>query len=366
MFDHRRIAQQLAVSTAHSLTLYHSEQTMIRQCWLRLCSDELFAQKVKDHPTSLPLPAWHTTLGAVHQSESYKHSYRIIAVDGSQIYPDRHQGLPLYVINLGIADFYYNGLQSNVTLETVPHLFYAHDTELGEDNPELINCHRSELELQQGLLQSKKASGEVPLLFVCDGSLIAWHLSSATELKQKLFERYCALFYELYTHRIVVAGYVSLPKSRDLVQIVSNAYSSEHQEEKKFTYVTDSDLLALTLPPFHRTTIFESRVAAVKDYPEPLRPHFFYMNVGEEIARIEIPAWIAHDTTKIQFIEQTILDQVMKGQGYPISLAESHEQAVIKGPDRELFYQMVKELVQQQGIRYPASQKSLKKRGIGI
>jgi hypothetical protein len=47
-------------------------------------------------------------------------------------------------------------------------------------------------------------------------------------------------------------------------------------------------------------------------------------------------------------------------------LAEAHEQAVVKGPDRELFYQLVNKLGIEQKQRIFCSQKSIKKRRMGI
>ena len=34
--------------------------------------------------------------------------YNILAADGSQIYPDRHEGVDAFLINIGLTDFNYN------------------------------------------------------------------------------------------------------------------------------------------------------------------------------------------------------------------------------------------------------------------
>ena len=51
--------------------------------------------------------------------------------------------------------------------------------------------------------------------------------------------------------------------------------------------------------------------------------------------RLEIPEWAK---TYEEQIHSLVWDQCRKGKGYPITLSEAHEQAVIRGPDRELFY----------------------------
>ena len=102
------------------------------------------------------------------------------------------------------------------------------------------------------------------------------------------------------------------------------------------------------------------------EYPAHLQPHFFYLHVGSEIVRIEIPAWIAQSELYVNTISRIILDQCTKGNGYPVLIAEAHEQAVVKGPDRDFFYHVITKLGIERNQRLFASAKSVKKRGIGI
>jgi hypothetical protein len=46
----------------------------------------------------------------------------------------------------------------------------------------------------------------------------------------------------------------------------------------------------------------------------------------------------------VNFVASLVLDQCMKGLGYPIALAEAHEQAVVKGPDRDFFYHLIQKM----------------------
>lgn len=362
MLNHHKLVKQLTTSTHDALQAYHQERMRVRDCWQELCTNELLVKEVLDTPTSLPLPRWHTSLSDMSSIVRCPFVYRVVATDGSQIYPDRHQGLPLYVINIGVADFSYEQHEGSVHFDTIPQLFYAHQDE-SEENPLLIDCQRSELELHEGLRRCQDGKSAS---FLCDGSLIAWHLSDITQAKKVFFDTYLMLFEQFMTAGIPLIGYVSMPKSRDLIAMVRAALALYNKRDESLCYLVDTDLLFPTLPLYHRTTLFESRVAAVQEYPSALKPHFFYLNVGTEIARIEIPAWIAHDPAKVAWVEQVVIDQVYKGGGYPICLAEAHELAVIKGQDRDIFYHMIREIMQKQGMAYPVSQKSIKKRGIGI
>ena len=88
--------------------------------------------------------------------------------------------------------------------------------------------------------------------------------------------------------------------------------------------------------------------------------------MGNEIGRVEIPAWVAWDEQLVDVVAQTMIDQCIKGHGYPVVLAEAHEQAVVKGPDRDFFYHLLHKIGMERHVRPVLSQKVIKKRGIGI
>ncbi len=88
--------------------------------------------------------------------------------------------------------------------------------------------------------------------------------------------------------------------------------------------------------------------------------YFFYLNVGPEIVRIEIPKWVAKDVALLQRVHAMAHDQAQKGQGYPVSLSEAHEQAVIRSSEREQFYRLLENLYIQKGLEVNLSRKVLK------
>ena len=78
--------------------------------------------------------------------------------------------------------------------------------------------------------------------------------------------------------------------------------------------------------------------------------------------RIEFPQYSALDLVMFQQGLQVIIDQVAKGNGYPLCLAEAHMQAVVKGSDREFFYQALGKYSNEQNRSLKMSQKNIKKR----
>jgi hypothetical protein len=69
--------------------------------------------------------------------------------------------------------------------------------------------------------------------------------------------------------------------------------------------------------------------------------HFFYMRVGREVARVEIPRWVAENREQVDLVHSIIYDQCMKGQGYPVALARAHEQAIVRSADKKAFMKIV-------------------------
>jgi NurA-like 5'-3' nuclease len=68
----------------------------------------------------------------------------------------------------------------------------------------------------------------------------------------------------------------------------------------------------------------------------------------------------------MSLVHSVINDQVEKGKGYPIVLAEAHEKAVVRGGDRELFYQLLSETYVRGGVRSEISRKNISKRRLLI
>ena len=92
------------------------------------------------------------------------------------------------------------------------------------------------------------------------------------------------------------------------------------------------------------------------------RVYFFYIKVGDEIARIEIPEWVATDEALLGLTHALVLDQCRRGQGYPVALSEAHEKAVITGLDRERFWEVVDSSLVEEHLPTPSSGKSRSKK----
>lgn len=340
----------------------------MRALWSALCEDPARIRRMNGARVSFMVPALVADGPLCHEVEPVRHPYAVGAVDGSQVYPDHHEGVPFFLVHTAALLFNYGlvGAESSFACTTDSEVFCLQDLDTAqslESPAALVDRTRAEAELRAGQALGCKAA---PLLFAIlfDGSLIFWHLTSRAVERDPFFRAYCTILESYARQSLVTAWYTSLPQGRDLVNLVRAAFGDEVGESYKT--VVDADLLAGWLQPNHRTAVFFSGAEIAAHYPAVVRPAFFYLNTGDEIARVEVPAWIAESPTLCDQIAGLTLDQCAKGQGYPISLAEAHEQAVVRSADRELFFSCARQALEAGGQGLAISRKSLNKRRAGF
>ena len=366
----QHVADKLFVDSTPS---YHLAQDI----WQSIIADSTFLYKVREvHNAPWPVPLWQGNLGDIIPVEMIPNkSYVVLSVDGSQIYPDRHNILSCFLINTGSVVLPYGIENKRVQLFSDPTVFAGVDEHQQSFTTDGVNCKRQELELRAGLDLGKQIKkeygGTVISLLLFDGSLIFWHLSSKEiAVRDQFLNAYLALLDELYQEKIPVAWYISMPKSKELMSLV-RLYLCNFDHQKKELYalvdtVIDSGIMYSMLKPHTRSIVFSNHSSISHYYPGHLRPFFFYIHTGNEIGRVEIPSWIACDEQMVDMIASVVIDQCIKGGGYPVALAEAHEQAVVKGPDREFFYHFLQKMSIDRKYTVSVSRKSIKKRGIGI
>ncbi|MDO8568630.1 MAG: DNA double-strand break repair nuclease NurA [Dehalococcoidales bacterium] len=328
-----------------------------------------FVEKPDNHYPVPPLPA----------------DFTVIGVDGSQIDVDRHQSTRCYLINLGSAIIRY-GSAPDAVLDSVPHL-YSDDEDLvisdgaGREQAiegQLLGLKRSVDEcLHLAELAAKLPSGSISLGLL-DGSLIMWSLESYPDfingvLLRNGFLKHLDDLKKLNAERKVpVASYISLPRSTDVVNVLRVAlcphaaadcdkYCREKRECDVVARVQDRDLFSDVLGAGERSAVFISN-SKVQRYYGIHRVCFFYLKTGDEIARVEVPQWVASDESLLNITHSLVLDQCQRGQAYPVVLSEAHEQAVVTNVDRQNFWQLVESASVDEHLSSFSSAKSMSKR----
>ena len=315
--------------------------------------------------------------------------FTIIATDGSHIDVDRHRSTRCYLINIGSVTLHY-GDQPSAALNSFPRLYSGDEDlvivptgvrgreQLIEGN--LLGIKRAVDECHQLARLAAELPSDSLSLALLDGSLILWGLEAYPEfvteaLLDEGFLRHLDEMRRLNNvKKIALASYISFPRSTDVVNALRVAIcpydppdcdrycpTNKKRDCDAVAGVQDRELFSSILGRGERSALFISPSKIQKHYGVH-QVYFFYLRVGDEIARVEIPQWVAVDETLLSLVHSLVLDQCQRGQGYPVALSEAHEQAVVTGADRENFWQLVESSLIGEHLPSISSAKSQSKR----
>lgn len=369
MLDQLKIISELEKVSLDLFVGFVQEIEIARQVWCKIAADEAFIDKVNAAIQLLLVPSWQGELGCVVDIMPLKDGYAVVSVDGSQIYYDKHQGPPCFLINIGSIQLRYGLSGKSVAYSSHPILTTKFDATNDFGSPDFVNMKREAYEFDyalQQMLELNEQESHAIKACLFDGSLIFFHLDAKEmEWKEYFLDYYCQVLEQFYQKKMLVAGYMSLPRTKELVNLCKLELAQFDAVDLEHTSVidrlTDVDIADLYLKPHQRSIVFKSKAPISYLYPKHLQPYFCYLHVGSEIVRLEFPTWIAESDELLNKLCSIALDQAMKGRGYPVCLFEAHEQAVIKAVDRDFFYKMIEKLSHRQAKSYLMSQKSIKK-----
>jgi len=353
---------------------------------------ERLSKKIEASRTTWLVAGLVDGLDKHYKAPSLPPEFSVIATDGSNIDVDRHKSTRCYLINIGTVTLRY-GARPEALLDSSPSLYFG-DEDLviapdGAKGREQV-IEGALLGIKRGVDECRglaNLAAELPkdssALALLDGSLILWGLAGQTypdfvteALLNKGFLSCLDDIRKLNKERrLAVASYISFPRSTDVVNALRVALcpheiidtdrlckECESRECDKVDGVRDRDLFASILAPGERSALFTSQSKIVKDHYGGHWVYFFYIRVDDEIARVELPQWVAQDENLLNLTHALVLDQCRRGQGYPVALSEAHEQAVVTGVDRESFWQLVESLMVDEHLPSPTSAKSFSKR----
>jgi NurA domain len=217
-----------------------------------------------------------------------------------------------------------------------------------------------------------------PSTAMVDGSLIYWFLEPMpTEARNLILTPILQAWDRLRDLGVPIVGYISASRSGEalnFLRLQSCPYlapdcpthcadKTERPPCQVLDPLKDTALWARLLQPGQRSPLWQSSARILDLYGEHAI-HFCYVHVGSEIARIEVPAWVAQDQKLLDSALSLTLAQVQKGYGYPVALAEAHNQAVVRGGDRSRFFALLEQQMIRAGLRnVGTSYKETRKRG---
>ena len=333
-------------------------------------------------------------LGAYPPSEPPA-DWVVAAVDGSHIDVDRHLPVACYLLNFGGCVLTYGSnpnatLFSHPYLATTPEELYISDptNSTGEEmiSGALLGLVRTVKELETLAKTVEECQPGLPVLGLVDGSLVLWGLSghayrpyvSDAIINDGLLPAMKRLEKLAETRPVALAAYVSFPRSTEAVNAVrcslcphDNAVCTQSCNNRRSTQqpcdganeFLDRDIFQRLLKPGWRSPVYKTNSSVSREsYDEAHKVYFFYVNAGEEIGRVEVPKWVANNETLLSLTHSLVWDQCQRGQGYPVAISESHEQAVVSAGDRRVFRRLLTDSLERQSLSAATSQKDRSKR----
>jgi len=330
--------------------------------------------------------------------------HTVMATDGSQIAPSHHEIAYCYLINVGRVMLHY-GQNRHPLLDSAPEVFYRPEDlyssrQWGIRTEEWMGYRRTVSEAvvlaelgnwiqdQNGKQKAKPKKQKAdtatldfkphPVLAMVDGSLIHWFLEPLpTEARDRLLPPILQAWNQLREAKIPLVGYLSAARSGEALNFLRLhtcpylapdcmthcSGATDQAPCQVFAPLRDTALWELLLEPGQRGAIWRSSAKILECYGEHTIC-FCYVHMGSEIARVEFPLWVAEDPTLLNAALSLTLTQVQKGYGYPVALAEAHNQAVVRGGDRARFFAMLEQQMIRAGLKnIGTSYKEARKRG---
>ena len=311
--------------------------------------------------------------------------FSVLATDGSFVLPDRHSPARFYLINVGRVHLHYGSRPGADLSSTAELRFREEEMRVNERipvNSAILGMRRAADELAALAALANDPAVERPAVALQDGTLILWGLSSQdVAVREWVLTDYLAALDELRDRGIPVASYISYPGGDEALDalrvsvcdypargLAINCDACRRERALPACHIIPSipDRYLFEhiahLQPGERSDVYRSSSQILEHYGEHAI-HFFYLQTGTEIARVEIPAWVAQHTASLDLVHAVIYDQCQRGRGYPSVLQEAHEQAVIDAGERRVVEQLVEEALARHGIVLLRSAKDTSKRG---
>lgn len=274
----------------------------------------------------------------------------LIATDGSQILPDAHAPFLYYLINVG-GFVYQHGTGEVPAQSTHPVLEFT-DEKLFP-NGQLIDgtavgARRDLAEIETlAELAETWQTAPAPRLAVMDQRLLYWPSSSlaGSQERNEIVNRWLIAMSRIRDAQTFLAGYISRSRRNSVLQLLHllDRFAAAPQLPSNVPPLTDMDLFYRLLPAGCRSCLFwdvsEDNQRYAKRSPAD-EICFFYLNVAAtnesypNIARVDLPRWIAADRAKVELIHALVYDQCQILGDYPYILTRADEAAVVGQRDQ--------------------------------
>ncbi|MEP7291978.1 MAG: DNA double-strand break repair nuclease NurA, partial [Chloroflexota bacterium] len=271
----------------------------------------------------------------------------LIAVDGSQIYPDVHAAAHYYLINMGV--FVYNfGEPRLPSQSTEPQLVYHEDMLEDADGRlitnQTVNARRSVMEMQWLAKEAwNRRSEPRPLIGFHDGGLLKFFGGNEVAGGQQIERDYLDALQMLLDSAACPVGYLDRPRSTYLISLLhllsldaGQVNDANLRSNGEMEGLTDAMLFAQVLGAGDRSAIMtqnspQNFAYKGRNVEGDFEVAFFYVNVSitstPVIVRIDLPMWVARGKAAVAAIQALIVGQcaIQGRRSYPYVLTRADE-----------------------------------------
>ncbi|MFO7743078.1 MAG: DNA double-strand break repair nuclease NurA [Anaerolineae bacterium] len=292
-----------------------------------------------------------------------------VAVDGSQITPNKEVSLPVGAVQIG---WFVNphrpgeAYVKDVAFEVLAPDELTDDEGDGQSGDALgfpdrrVNARRFVQECRK-LVAFVEAAGDADVKPVCffDGSfVISFVQHMAPALERKYVGAVTALLAASEACRVPVVGYVDGSYARDLVGMLGHVCGVGVEPA-----ISDGALLGGRMGWGDRSAAY---VCAREDAVEQRyyeRVGFTYLKTTAEgrPARLDVPRWVVEEG-ELERVVDVVRAECVVGNGYPYALETADAVAVITQRDRERFYRVFQGFAEREGLPLRFNAKSMSKR----
>lgn len=300
----------------------------------------------------------------------------VIAVDGSQIYPDRHAAVLYYLIQVGGIIFRYNGQAPESHSDT---RLYFDEHELYDEAGFIVSAQHigqqrtlKELDYLAALItEEHRKSAATPVIALTDGPLL-WAQKQDNRAANYALEQYLNNISRIQQAQGMPVGFIERPGGRLFIDLLWAGQLSKDDlpqklEQNPLHYATDEQLMGHILKPGERTVWLQRPSATNTAFAR--EGHLIwccYINIGEDvhypvIARLETPAWAAQNPEWEELLHAVLIHQSHLLKGNPYVLARAHEIALVSTKEKATLDALLQQDLWQAGIPARQSEKARQK-----
>ena len=289
----------------------------------------------------------------------------VLAVDGSQVYPDEQAPVHYYLLNIG-QFLYPHGMDHTPEQLTFPELRYhkdhVHDRYGRIIRNSVVDDRRTVAEMQRLAESAWQHRGASPhLLALYDNRLMYQASSPDPREVEQLTQRYMGALVHLHDSNAILAGYIDNPYQANrvmrllyLLSLNDAADVQRHQAD----LVRAGDLEGLRDFQFFSAVLKDGERSAImvqnspqnktyRDKGENYEIAFFYMKVynayQSKVVRVDLPVWVARDRERVDALHALLIHQCkLQGRNpYPYAITRADELAVVTGKDRDKLEELI-------------------------